>query len=115
MITDTRRLRNIAVVGHTGTGKTSLTEQLLFYAKAIAKPEKVETGRTVSDFTDEEIRRGISIRTALCHAAWNDTKINLLDTPGSADFGGEVVAAFRAAESRLLVIGAPSVGQIASL
>lgn len=115
MLTDTRRLRNVAVVGHTGTGKTTLTEQLLFYSKSIPKPEKVETGRTVSDFTDEEIRRGISIRTALCHASWNDAKINLLDTPGSADFGGEVVAAFRAAESALLVIGAHSGVQIETL
>jgi elongation factor G len=115
MITETRRLRNVAVVGHTGTGKTSLTEQLLFHAKAIPKAEKVETGRTVSDFTDEEIRRGISIRTAACHIAWNETKINLLDTPGSADFAGEVVAAFRAAESALLVIGAHSGVQIETL
>ncbi len=115
VITETRRLRNVAVVGHTGTGKTSLTEQLLFHAKAIPKAEKVETGRTVSDFTDEEIRRGISIRTAVCHAAWDNTKINLLDTPGSADFGGEVVAAFRAAESALLVIGAHSGVQIETL
>ncbi len=115
MLTETRRLRNVAVVGHTGTGKTSLTEQLLFHAKAIPKPEKVETGRTVSDFTDEEIRRGISIRTAVCHMAWNETKINLLDTPGSADFGGEVVAAFRAAEAALLVVGARSGVQIETL
>jgi elongation factor G len=115
MLTETRRLRNVAVVGHTGTGKTSLTEQLLFHAKAIPKAEKVETGRTTSDFTDEEIRRGISIRTTACHAAWNETKINLLDTPGSADFAGEVVAAFRAAESALLVIGAHSGVQIETL
>ena len=115
MLTDTRRLRNVAVVGHTGTGKTSLTEQLLFHAKAIPKAEKVETGRTVSDFTDEEIRRGISIRSALCHVSWQETKINLIDTPGSADFGGEVVAAFRAAESALLVVSARSGVQIETL
>ena len=92
MLTDIRRLRNVAVVGHTGTGKTTLTEQLLFHGKVIPKAEKVETGRTVSDHTDEEIRRAISIHTTLSHISWQDAKINLFDTPGSADFAGEVIA-----------------------
>jgi len=115
MLTEIRRLRNIAVVGHTGTGKTTLTEQLLFHGKSIPKAEKVETGRTVSDHTDEEIKRGISIHTTLSHICWQDTKINLLDTPGSADFAGEVIAAFRACESALLVVGARSGVQIETL
>ena len=115
MLTDIRRLRNVAIVGHTGTGKTTLTEQLLFHGKVIPKAEKVETGRTVSDFTDEEVRRGISIHSTLSHVMWQDTKINLFDTPGSADFAGEVVAAFRASESALMVVGARSGVQIETL
>jgi elongation factor G len=115
MLTDIRRLRNVAVVGHTGTGKTTLTEQLLFHGKVIPKAEKVETGRTVSDHTDEEIRRGISIHTTLSHVLWQDTKINVFDTPGSGDFSGEVIAAFRASESALLVVGARSGVQIETL
>jgi elongation factor G len=115
MLTDIRRLRNVAVVGHTGTGKTTLTEQLLFHGKVIPKAEKVETGRTVSDYTDEEIRRGISIHTTLSHIFWQETKINLLDTPGSADFAGEVIAAFRASEAALMVVGARSGVQIETL
>ena len=115
MLTDIRRLRNVAVVGHTGTGKTSLTEQLLYHGKVIPKAEKVETGRTVSDFTDEEIRRGISIHTTLSHVLWQEAKINFFDTPGSSDFSGEVIAAFRASESALLVIGARSGVQIETL
>ncbi len=115
MLTDIRRLRNVALVGHTGTGKTTLTEQLLFQGKAIAKAENVESGRTVSDHTDEEIRRAISIHTTLSHLFWKDTKINLLDTPGSADFAGEVSAAFRCTESALMVVGARSGVQIETL
>jgi len=115
MLTDIRRLRNVAIVGHTGTGKTTLLEQLLFHGKVIPKAEKVETGRTVSDHTDEEVRRGISIHTTLSHIAWQEAKINLFDTPGSADFSGEVIAAFRASEAALLVVGARSGVQIETL
>jgi len=115
MLADIRRLRNVALVGHTGTGKTTLNEQLLFHGKAIPKAEAVETGRTVSDFTNEEIRRGISIHTTLSHLMWKDTKINLFDTPGSSDFSGEVLAAFRACESAILVVGARSGVQIETL
>ena len=115
MLTDISRLRNVAIVGHTGTGKTTLNEQLLFHGKVIPKAEKVETGRTVSDHTDEEIRRGISIHTSLGHISWQDAKINLLDTPGSADFAGEVIAAFRASEAALMVVGARSGVQIETL
>jgi elongation factor G len=68
----------------------------------IGKPELVESGKTVSDFTEEEISSGFSIHTSLSHVNWNDHKINLLDTPGATDFVGEVVAAFRAAECALL-------------
>ena len=102
----TDMIRNIAVAGHGGTGKTTLVENILFYGGAIGKPETTDTGRTVSDYTDEEISQKMSIHTTLSHITWGDTKINVLDTPGLADFVGEVVASFRAAESAVMVVGA---------
>ncbi len=104
----TEMIRNIAVVGHGGTGKTSFIEQLLYIDGLIPSPATVESGKTVSDYTEEEIQNGISIHTSIAHIFWQDHKINLMDTPGAADFVGEVVASFRAAESALVVVGAKS-------
>jgi elongation factor G len=106
MTASTRSLRNVAFAGHGGTGKTTLVEELLAAGGAIPKAERVETGKTVSDFTDEEIARRISVHASLSHTPWKDCKINILDTPGSADFVGEVVAAFRVADCAALVVGA---------
>ncbi|HEY9592853.1 MAG TPA: GTP-binding protein, partial [Spirochaetia bacterium] len=106
MSVPTRSLRNVAFAGHGGTGKTTLVEDLLAAGGAIPKAEKVESGKTVSDFTEEEIARKISVHTSLSHVRWKDCKINILDTPGSADFAGEVVAAFRVAECAAIVVGA---------
>ncbi len=102
----TASLRNVAIAGHGGTGKTTLVEQMLAAGGVIPKPERVETGKTVSDFTEEEIARKISIHASLCHVSRKDVKINLLDTPGSGDFVGEVIAAFRVADCALLAVGA---------
>jgi elongation factor G len=106
MTVSTRSLRNVAFAGHGGTGKTTMVEEMLAAGGAIPKAERVETGRTVSDFTEEEISRKISVHASLSHLTWKDCKINLLDTPGSADFVGEVVASFRVAECAALVVGA---------
>jgi elongation factor G len=106
MSVPTRSLRNVAFAGHGVTGKTTLVEELLAAGGAIPKAERVETGKTVSDFTEEEISRKISVHLSLSHLMWKDHKVNLLDTPGSADFVGEVVAAFRVAECVGLVLGA---------
>ena len=108
--TDT--IRNIAVCGHGDTGKTTLVEQILFNAGVISKAETVDSGRTVSDFTEEEIEKKISIHTSLTNVVWKDKKINIFDTPGAADFVGEVVSSFRAAESAVMLIGARSGVQI---
>ncbi len=108
--TDT--IRNIAVCGHGDTGKTTLVEQILFNAGVISKAETVDSGRTVSDFTDEEIEKKISIHSSLTNVTWKDKKINIFDTPGSSDFVGEVVSSFRAAESAVMLIGARSGVQI---
>jgi elongation factor G len=111
----TEDIRNIAVAGHGGTGKTTFVENLLFDGGAIDRPEPVESGKTVSDFTEEEISHNMSIHTSLSHIFWKDHKINILDTPGAADFVGEVVAAFRTAESAVVMIDAESGVQIETI
>lgn len=111
----TGSIRNVAFAGHGGTGKTSLVEQLLFYGNAIPKPETVDSGKTVSDNTEEEVSHHNSIHTTVSHISWGETKINLLDTPGMGDFVGEVVAAFRATEVAALVVGGRSGVQIETI
>jgi len=108
-------IRNIAVTGHGGTGKTSLVEQMLAFGGAIPKAESVEAGRTVSDFTEEEINRKISIHLSLSHLQWQGCKLNLLDCPGSSDFVGELQAGIRAAESALILVAADSGVQIGTV
>lgn len=108
----TKSIRNIAICGHGETGKTTLFEQILYNAGAISKAETVDSGRTVSDFTEEEMEKKISIHSTLANIQWKDTKINLFDTPGSSDFVGEVVSSFRAAEAAIVLIGARSGIQI---
>ena len=102
----TESIRNIVLCGHGSTGKTTLNEYILYNGGAITKPESIETGKTVSDATDEEISRKISIHNSLSTITWNNSKINIMDTPGVADFIGEVVSAFRAADSALILVGA---------
>ncbi len=104
MAVSTEAIRNVAVSGHGTTGKTSLVENLLFAGGSIDKPETINSGKTVSDFTDEEIAQQVSIHASLSYLSWNKHKVNLLDTPGTADFVGEVVAAYRAADSAVMVI-----------
>lgn len=102
----TDRIRNVAVAGHGGTGKTSLVEAMLFAAKAIDRLGRVEDGTTATDFDPEEIRRKITVNAALAPLEWQDHKVNLIDTPGYPDFVGEVVGALRAVESVLVVTDA---------
>jgi elongation factor G len=108
-------IRNIAVTGHGATGKTSLVEQLLAFGGVIPKPETVEGGKTVSDFTEEEASRRISIHLSLSHLEWQERKLNLLDTPGASDFAGEVVAGLRAAETALILVAADAGVQIGTI
>lgn len=111
----TDQIRNIAIAGHGSTGKTTLLEHILFQGGAISKPETIESGKTVSDFGDEEIARKISVRSSLTHLVVGDTKINFIDTPGSSDFVGEVILAFRACESALILIDAKTGVQIETI
>ena len=100
------RIRNVAVAGHGGTGKTSLVEAMLFAAKAVDRLGRVEDGTTTTDFDPEEIRRKITVNAALAPLEWQETKLNLIDTPGYPDFIGEVVGALRAVESVLVAVDA---------
>ena len=102
----TANIRNVALVGHGGAGKTSLAEALLLEAGAIPRLGKVEDGTTVCDFDPEEQRRRISVSLALAPFELDGTKVNLLDTPGYADFVGDVGAAFQAADLALFVVSA---------
>ena len=97
---------NIAVAGHGGEGKTTLTEAIIFDSGATERQGRVEDKNTVTDYDPEEIRRQISIGLALAAVEWDGKKVNLLDVPGYFDFEGEAVAAYQLADSALIVLGA---------
>ena len=107
-VIDTPRLRNVALLSHSGAGKTVLAEAMLFATGATTRQGTIEEGTTASDFEPEEQRRETSVQTAIVPCAWKDHKINVIDTPGYADFRGDVVAATRVADSAVIVVAAPS-------
>ena len=98
------KIRNVAVVGHRGTGKTSLVEALLFQAGNTNRLGAVEAGTTVSDWDEDEQRRQMSLAASLCHANWQGRKINLIDTPGDTGFQADTIAALRVVEGALVVV-----------
>jgi len=100
------KIRNVALVGHSGAGKTTLVEALLHCSGATNRIGRVEEGNTVCDFEPEEIKRGISLSLALAPIEHDGHKINLIDTPGYADFIGDVAAALRVADLALFVVSA---------
>jgi len=102
----TEQLRNVILLGHGSSGKTSLSEAILFSAGAINRMGRVEDGTTVSDSDEEEIRRRISLNLTLLPCEWEKHKINLLDTPGYLDFVGEVICGLRVADSGIVVVDA---------
>jgi elongation factor G len=105
---DASNLRNVVLLSHSGAGKTSLSEVLLFNVKATTRLGRVEDGNTVSDYEPEEVKRRGSIQTTLIACAWDKYKVNFLDTPGYDDFLGEVIAALRVVESAVILVAAPS-------
>jgi elongation factor G len=108
----TDQIRNVAIAGHGQTGKTTLFEQLLFTGGVIPRAETLESGKTASDSTQEEIERKISIYAAMGHVEKDGKKLNFFDTPGSSDFIGGVISSFRAAEFALLMVDGRSGVQI---
>lgn len=109
----TEQIRNVALVGHSGAGKTSLTESMLFRTGAINRLGKVDEGNSVSDHDPEEIRRHGSISLSIVPCEWNNHKINVIDTPGYPDFVGEVSEALRVADCAVFVVdgvSGPEVG-----
>ncbi len=107
-IADVTTLRNVVLLSHSGAGKTSLGEALLFQTKAITRMGRVDDGNTVSDYEAEEAKRTSSVQTSLLPCNWEGCKINLLDTPGYDDFAGEVVSALRVADAAVILVAAPS-------
>jgi elongation factor G len=98
------KIRNLAVAGHRGTGKTSLIEALLFQSGATTRLGAVEAGTTVSDWDEDEHKRQLSLQASICHVLWRGNKINLIDTPGDAGFQGDLLAALRVVEGIVLVV-----------
>ena len=103
---DAANIRNVAVVGHGGCGKTQLVSALLFAAGMVNRLGLVDDGTTVTDYDDEEIARKHTLSATLAHAEWNKTKINLIDTPGFGNFFADARAALQVADGALLVVDA---------
>jgi elongation factor G len=107
-------IHNLVLLSHSGAGKTSLSEAILFSAGAITRLGKVDDGTTTSDYDPAEVKRKISINLSMLPCEWKGTKINLIDTPGYSDFVGEVKAAIRVCEGAIIVICAASGVEVGS-
>ncbi len=101
---NTKSIRNVCLLGHGGSGKTSICEAMLYLAKETERLGKTPEGNTVSDYDPEEIRRGFSLSTTVEPFLWKDSKINIIDTPGYLDFTGEVLEGMRVADSALILV-----------
>ncbi|MCB0644934.1 MAG: GTP-binding protein, partial [Phaeodactylibacter sp.] len=106
MTYDTKDIRNVVLLGHSSSGKTTLAEAMLFEAGGIDRRGRVEDKSTVSDYTNIEQERGNSIFSTLMHASWKDSKINVIDTPGFDDFVGEVISSLKVADTAVVLLNA---------
>src|SRR5215471_893866 len=111
---DAASLRNVALVGHSGSGKTQLVSALLFDAGAVNRLGKVDEGTAVTDYDEEEIARKHTLSASVAFAEWNKTKINLIDTPGMANFLSDARAALSVADAALVVVDAVSGVQVST-
>jgi elongation factor G len=105
---DAASIRNIALVGHGGSGKTQLASALLFSAGMVNRLGKVDEGNTVTDFDDEEISRKHTLSASIAFAEWNKTKINIIDTPGFGNFFSDTRSALRVSDGALVLVDAVS-------
>ena len=105
---DVKNKRNFILLGHTQSGKTTLAESLLYFTKAINRKGKIEDGSTISDYSFEEVERKISINLSLLFCDYEGFRIQIVDTPGYADFFGEVIAGLRAVDSAIIAVDATS-------
>jgi len=103
---DAAAIRNVAIVGHGGSGKTQLVSTMLFVTGAVNRLGKVDDGSTVTDFDEEEIARKHTLSSSLAHAEWQQSKINIIDTPGFANFLSDARSALRVAEAAVVVVDA---------
>ncbi|HEV8202203.1 MAG TPA: GTP-binding protein, partial [Candidatus Polarisedimenticolia bacterium] len=101
---DISDIRNVGLIGHGSSGKTSLASGLLFASGAVNRLGKVDQGNTITDHDEEEIARKVSLSSALCHAEWRKTKLNLIDTPGYGAFIADARACLRVADGALLLV-----------
>jgi elongation factor G len=99
-------VRNVSVVGHSGTGKTTVLEAMLYYTDATDRFGKTSDGSSMIDFDAEEIKRGLSVYTSIVPIEWEDSKINFIDTPGYLDFVGEKEAGMAVGDNVLIVVDA---------
>ena len=103
-IIETKKIRNVALLGHGGCGKTSLAEAMIYMCGGTDRLGKIADGNTVCDYDPEEVKRGFSLSASLSNVTWKDTKINIIDTPGYLDFVGEVYQGLRVADSAIIVV-----------
>ncbi|MDP5097593.1 MAG: GTP-binding protein, partial [Flavobacterium sp.] len=108
MISATKDIRNVVFLGHSGSGKTTFIETMLFESGSIPRRGSVEAHNTISDFTDLEHERENTLYSHLMHAKWHNNKINIIDTPGFDDFIGEVVSSLKVLETALILLNAAS-------
>ena len=109
---DAANVRNVALVGHSGSGKTQLAAALLFDAGGVNRFGKVDEGTTVTDYDEEEVARKHTLSSSLAWCEWNKTKVNLIDTPGMANFLSDARAALRVADAAVVVVDAVSGAEV---
>ena len=105
---DTKNLRNVVLLGHSGSGKTLFAETMLFESGAISRRGTIEGQNTVSDYTKIEQERGNSLFSSLMHVQWRDNKLNIIDTPGYDDFVGEVISSLKVADTAIMLVNSTS-------
>ena len=112
---DTKNLRNVVLLGHSGSGKTLFVESMLFESGAINRRGTIEGQNTASDYTKIEQERGNSLFSSLMHVEWRGNKINIIDTPGYDDFVGEVISSLKVADTAVMIVNAASTGTLPTM